>query len=68
MIRKINSKLVLNILKVMWNSIFIYTHWAPSSKKILKNILTYMCGPCPSMWEPIMNYELTTNALKKTKI
>jgi hypothetical protein len=23
-----------------------------------------MCGPCPFMWELIMNYEITKNELK----
>jgi hypothetical protein len=31
-------KLVLNILKVMSDSTSIYTHWAPSSKKLLKKL------------------------------
>ncbi len=68
---------MLNRLKVMWDCIFIYTHWALSSKKLLKKIqLTCgpcshmcdpcapMCGPCPSMWELIMNYEKTKSELE----
>jgi hypothetical protein len=67
-------KLVLNRLKGMWDSISIYTHWAPSSKKFLIKLSTYMwpmfthvwpmCGPCPSMWELVMNYELTKSELE----
>jgi len=31
-------KLVLNKLEVMWDFTSIYTHWAPSSKKLLKKL------------------------------
>jgi hypothetical protein len=31
--KKTYPKLVLNKLNVTWNSTFIYTHWALSSKK-----------------------------------
>jgi hypothetical protein len=47
---------MLNKLKVMWDSTSIYTHWAPSSKKLFKKISTYMCpnspmcNPCLFMW------------------
>jgi hypothetical protein len=34
-------KLVLNKLKVMWDSTYIYTHWAPSLKIPLKKLPTY---------------------------
>ncbi len=35
-------KLMLNRLKVIWDFIFIYTHWAPNLKKLLKKLPTYM--------------------------
>ncbi len=35
-------KLVLNKLKVKWNFISIYIHWAPNSRKLLKKLPTYM--------------------------
>ncbi len=35
-------KLVLNRLKVMWDSTFIYTHWALCSNKLLNKLPTYM--------------------------
>jgi acid phosphatase class B len=36
--KKMYPKLVLNKLKVIGNLIFIYTHWALSSKKFSKNV------------------------------
>jgi hypothetical protein len=33
---------MLNKLKVMWDSTFIYTHCAPNLKKFLKELPTYM--------------------------
>jgi hypothetical protein len=36
-------KLILNKLKVMGNSTFIYTYWATSLKKFLKKLSIYMC-------------------------
>jgi hypothetical protein len=56
-------KLVLNILKVMENFAFIYTHWAPNSKKFLKKLPTYMwlkfthVHPCVAIVHPCVNYE-----------
>ncbi len=35
-------KLVLNKLKVMWDSTSNYTHWALSSRKLLKKLPTFM--------------------------
>jgi len=35
-------KLVLNRLKIIWDSTSIYTNWAPSSRKFLKKFPTYM--------------------------
>lgn len=29
-------------LEIMWDSISIYTHWAPSSKKFFKKLSTFM--------------------------
>jgi hypothetical protein len=55
--KKAYLKLVLNVIKVMGNSIFIYTPWAPSSKKFLKMFLVYMwpmfthVRPCAPMCE-----------------
>jgi hypothetical protein len=40
--KKTYPKLMLNILKVMGNFTFVYTYWAPSSKKFLKKLLTHM--------------------------
>jgi hypothetical protein len=40
--KKRHQKLVLNKLKVMGNCVFIYTHWAPSSKKKNKFNSIYM--------------------------
>jgi hypothetical protein len=34
--KKMYPKLMLNRLKVMGNSTFIYTHWAPSSRNLFK--------------------------------
>jgi hypothetical protein len=36
------SKLVSNRLNVMCDSTFIYTHWAPNSKKLFKKNSIYM--------------------------
>jgi hypothetical protein len=55
--KKMHTKLVLNRLKVMENSTFIYTHWPPSSNKFFKKISTYMwfilthVRPCVSMYK-----------------
>jgi hypothetical protein len=35
-------KLVLNKLKLIWDSTFIYTHYASNSKNFLKKLSTYM--------------------------
>jgi len=35
-------KLMLNVLQVMWDSTFIYIHWAPNSKKLFKILPFYM--------------------------
>jgi len=51
---------MLNILKVMWDSTSIYTHWALNSKKLFQKIPTYMWSMC----KLIMNYELIKNELK----
>jgi hypothetical protein len=40
--QKLYPKLTLNRQKVMRNSTFIYTHWAPSSKKLKKKLSIYM--------------------------
>jgi hypothetical protein len=40
--KKTYPKLMLNILKVIENSILIYTYSTPRSKKFLKKLLTYM--------------------------
>jgi hypothetical protein len=32
-------KLVLNKVKITWDSTFIYTHWVPSLRKFFKNFL-----------------------------
>jgi hypothetical protein len=37
-----HSKLVLNKLKIMWDSTFIYTHVAFNSRNFLKKLSTYM--------------------------
>ncbi len=53
-------KLVLNKLKVMGNSTFIYTYWAHSLRKFLKKLPTYMCTHVWPMWThvyPCVNYE-----------
>jgi hypothetical protein len=49
---------MLNKLKVMENFSFIYTYWAPSSKKFLKKLPTYMWPVFTHVW--IMN-ELKLN-------
>jgi hypothetical protein len=36
--KKTYPRLVFNILKVMRNSTFIYTYWAPRSSKFLKKL------------------------------
>jgi hypothetical protein len=46
--KKTYPKLVLDRLKVIGNSTFMYTHWALSSKKFSKNFLA-TCGPYSSM-------------------
>jgi hypothetical protein len=43
-------KLMLNILKVVWNFIFIYTYWAPSSRKLLKKPPIYMWSTFTHVW------------------
>jgi len=61
--KKTYPKLVLNKLKVMGNSTSIYTYWAPSSKKFLKKVPTYMWPmfthkcPCAPICGPNVNYE-----------
>ncbi len=40
--KKTYPKLMLNKLKVMKSSIFIYIHWAPNSNKFFKKILIHM--------------------------
>jgi hypothetical protein len=58
---------MLNKSKVMWDSTSIYTHRHLVQVSFSKNFqftcdpYSPMCGPCPSMWELIMNYELTNN-------
>ncbi len=45
---------MLNKLKVMKNSTYIYTPWAPSLRKLLKKLPIYMCAhvrPCAPMCE-----------------
>jgi hypothetical protein len=60
-------KLMLNKLKIMWDSTSIYTHWHITQGSFFLNFqltcdpYSTMCGPCPSMWKLIMNYELTNN-------
>jgi hypothetical protein len=54
---------MLNILKVMGNCIFIYTHWAPNSKKIIKKIPFYM-WPMFNHVRPCVNYEWTKIQLR----
>jgi ATP adenylyltransferase/5',5'''-P-1,P-4-tetraphosphate phosphorylase II len=44
--KKTYPKLLLNKLKVMGNSTFIYTYMAFSSRKFLKKLLTYMWPMC----------------------
>ncbi len=48
--KKTYQKLVLNTLKVMGNSTFIYTYWGPSSKNFLKKLLTYTWPMCTYVW------------------
>jgi hypothetical protein len=52
MIRK-HIQIMYNKLKVMGNYISIYTHWAPSLKKIQKNLNLYVAHvhPCVPMCE-----------------
>jgi hypothetical protein len=57
---KTYQKLVLNKLKVMGNSTFIYTYSAPSSNKFLKKLPTYTWPMC-ELW---INYEWTNIQLK----
>lgn len=61
--KKCTQKLMLNILKVMYDCTFIHTHWAPSSKSLLKKLPIYMC-PMFIHVELIVNYELIENDLK----
>jgi hypothetical protein len=52
--KKTYQKLVLNKLKVMENSTFIYSHWALSSKNFFKKLPTHMWPmftPCPPIYE-----------------
>jgi hypothetical protein len=57
-------KLMLNKLKIMWDSTFIYNL---VQKNFSKNFqltcdpYSSMCGSCSSMWKLIVNYELTNN-------
>jgi hypothetical protein len=44
------QRLMLNILKVIKKFIFIYIHWAPSSKKFLNKLSIYMWPMCTHVW------------------
>jgi hypothetical protein len=54
--KKSYPKLALNSLKVMKNSISIYTHWERSSKKFLKNNSIYMWSMITHVY-PCVKYE-----------
>jgi hypothetical protein len=41
---------MLNKLKVMENSTFIYTHWAPSLKLFFEKLPTHMCPMSTHVW------------------
>jgi len=41
---------MLNMLKVIKIYILIYTHWAPSLKKIFKKLPIYMWPMCTHVW------------------
>jgi len=71
------SKLVLNKLKTMWIlPLFIFIRHLTQGTFSKNFQLTCdlcspvcdpcatMCSPCPSMWEQIVNYELTKSELK----
>jgi len=45
--KKMYPKLVVNKLKVMGNSMFIYIDWALSSRKFSKKLPTYMWPMLP---------------------
>ncbi len=47
---------MLNKLKVMKNSTYIYTPWAPSLRKLLKKLPIYMWPMCAHV-HPCVNYE-----------
>ncbi len=49
---------MLNKLKVMGNSTFIYVHWAFNSRKIIKKLPIYM-WPMFTHVHPRVNYEYT---------
>ncbi len=56
--KKIYPRLMLNILKVIRNSTFIYTFWAPSSNKFFKktsNLHVINVRPCAFICELWMN-------------
>ncbi len=56
-------RLMLNTLKVMENSTFIYTYWAPSFKKFIKKLSIHMwsifthVSPCVAHVYSYVNYE-----------
>jgi hypothetical protein len=56
---KMYLKLMLNKLKIMGNSTFIYTHWAYSSKKLpiyMWPMFTHV-RPCVAYVHPCVNYD-----------
>jgi hypothetical protein len=55
MIKK-NPKLVLNKLKVMENSTFIYIYWVPNLKKFIHKFSTHMWFMFANV-HPCANYE-----------
>jgi len=54
--KKMHPKLMLNKLNVMGDSSYIYTHWAPNSKKKFKKFQIYMWPKCIHV-HPCVNYE-----------
>ncbi len=61
--KKTYPRLVLNILKVMENSTYIFTYWAPSLRKFLKKLSSHMwpifthVDPCMAHVYSYVNYE-----------
>jgi len=62
---------MLSKLKVTWDSSFIYTHWALSSRKLFRKLPTYMWPMFIHVWPMSihvgtnnMNYELIKSELK----